>query len=59
MNKLFPAAQAIRFLSGCHVICNNLDVKSQEKSLLEFSCPENSNGQLVEREATGYYRAYF
>lgn len=43
MNKLFPAAQAIKFLSGCHARCNNLVFKLQDKSFfpeLEFSCPE-------------------
>jgi hypothetical protein len=48
MNKLFPAAQAIKFVVGCHAKCSSLELKLQENSLvpeLEFSCPAKSENQ--------------
>lgn len=45
MNKLFPAAKAIKFVVGCHAKCSSLERKLQENSLvlaLEFSCPAKS-----------------
>lgn len=58
MNKLFPAALAIKFASGCHATCNSLELKSQLISFpveLEFSCPEKAEQMdLVKRDKQMY-----
>lgn len=45
MYKLFPAAQAIKFVVGCHAKCSSLELKLEENSLapeIEFPCPAKS-----------------
>ena len=50
MNKLFPVAQAIKFVVGCHAKCSSLELKLQENSLvpeLECSCPAKSGKEKI------------